>query len=166
MRCRRSSAIRSLFATIALLAAVVVFYSGYNLFIKVSSDHAPESSTSLILATIVLQLAALATSLAFAATLAARGGHTLTINTSTVTWAVFAGISIGAAEIAYFYIFRGVGGAEPLQAGVVVPVIVAGTIVLTTLASVLWFGEPVSPVQIIGVVLVLAGLGLLMRGSV
>lgn len=155
-----------MFATLALLGAVVVFYSGYNLFIKISSDHAPASSTSLILATIVLQLAALATSLVFAASLAARGGHTLAINSSTVLWAVAAGVSIGAAEIAYFYIFKGVGGVQSLPAGVVVPVIVAGTIVLTTLASVLWFDESVLPLQITGIVLVVVGLGLLIHGSI
>jgi len=150
---------------VMLLGSIVVLYSGYNLFIKVSSDHAPTGATSLILATIALQAAALVTSLVFATTLAVRGGHSLSLNPTTLGWAFLAGVSIGGAEIAYFYVFRGVGGAPALPASVVVPVIVAGTIVLTTLAAVFWFGETVSAIQIAGVLLVVAGLGLLVYGA-
>lgn len=150
-------------ATVWLLAAVVIFYSGYNLFIKVSSDHAPESATSLILATIVLQLTALMTSAVFATSLVSKGSFSLSLNMPTYLWAALAGVCIGAAEIAYFYIFKGVAGAPPLGAGIVIPVIVAGTVVVTTFVSVALFAESISFGQLAGLLLVVTGLFLLIR---
>ena len=51
---------------ILLLTAITALYAGYNLLVKVSSNHVPESATTTVLATICLQLAALAASGTFA----------------------------------------------------------------------------------------------------
>ena len=76
---------------IVLLIAVTALYSGYNLLVKVSSNYVPESATSTVLATICLQLAALAASCTFAFALLAHGGHVLKLSASTYAWAAGSG---------------------------------------------------------------------------
>ena len=46
-----------------LLLLITLMYAGYNLFVKVSGDHAAGTVTTTILATISLQTAALVVSL-------------------------------------------------------------------------------------------------------
>ena len=142
------------------LAIVTVFYAGYNLLIKVSGAHVPETATSTILATISLQLAALSVSTIFAAILLTRGGHSLALPPTAFVWAAAAGVCIGIAEIAYFYVFGGLGGTTALPANVAIPTIVCGTIVITALVSFFVFNEPLALRQILGTVVV--GLGVLM----
>ena len=60
-----------MWASVTLLLAITVLYAGYNLLVKVSSSHVPASATSTVLATICLQLAALAASVVFASGLVA-----------------------------------------------------------------------------------------------
>ena len=61
-------------ATILLLISVTVLYAGYNLLVKISSEHVPNLATSTVMATICLQIAALAVSSIFAIYLLNRGG--------------------------------------------------------------------------------------------
>ena len=147
--------------SIILLTAITALYAGYNLLIKVSSSHVPAAATSTVLATICLQLAALAASVTFAAALLARGGHVLKLSTTACAWAAAAGLCIGLAEIGYFYLFRGVGGAGPVAASVAVPVIVTGTIVLTMLLSWLALRESLGVMQIAGTVVVVIGIAMI-----
>ena len=146
---------------IFLLTAITALYAGYNLLVKVSSNHVPESATSTVLATICLQLAALAASCTFAMLLLARGGHVLKLSPAAYAWAAGAGLCIGLAEIGYFYLFRGVGGAGPVAASVAVPVIVTGTIVLTMLLSWLALRESLGGMQIAGTVVVVIGIAMI-----
>ena len=146
---------------ILLLTAITALYAGYNLLVKVSSDYVPESATSTVLATICLQLAALAASCTFALVLLARGGHVLTLSTSAYAWAVGAGLCIGLAEIGYFYLFRGVGGSGPVAASVAVPVIVTGTVVLTMLFSSLALKESLGTMQLAGTAVVVIGIAMI-----
>ena len=154
-----------MYASLTLLLAITALYAGYNLLVKVSSGHVPAAATTPILGTIALQAAALAVSAVFAAGLLIRGGHVLAISSTAFAWAVAAGVCIGAAEIGYFYLFRGVGGAEPMPANVAIPVIVSGAIVLTVLVS--WFvlREPFTWVRLLGAALVVAGVVTLFAGS-
>ena len=146
---------------ILLLIAIAVLYAGYNLLVKVSSLHVPATATSTVLATICLQLAALAASSTFAALLIARGGHVLALSSSAYAWAVGAGLCIGLAEIGYFYLFRGVGGSGPVAASVAVPVIVTGTVVLTMLLSSLALKESLGGMQIAGTAVVVIGIAMI-----
>ena len=146
---------------ILLLLAITLLYAGYNLFVKVSSGHVPAAVTSTVLATICLQLAALAVSGAFALLLLARGGQVLALSPAASAWAVAAGLCIGLAEIGYFYLFRGVGGGGPVAAGVAVPVIVTGTVVLTMLFSYFALQEPLGALQLAGTALVVLGVVLI-----
>ena len=146
---------------IFLLIAITVLYAGYNLLVKVSSTRVPEVATSTVLATICLQLAALAASCAFALVLLARGGHVLKLSMSAYAWAAGAGVCIGLAEIGYFYLFRGVGGTGPVAANVAVPVIVTGTVVLTMLLSSFALKESLGAMQIAGTLVVIVGIAMI-----
>ena len=146
-----------------LLFAITVLYAGYNLLVKVSTLHVPAAATSTVLATICLQLAALAASCTFALALLARDGHVLKLSPAAYGWAVGAGLCIGVAEIGYFYLFRGVGGAGPVAASVAVPVIVTGAVVLTMLLSWLVLRESLGAMQIAGTVIVVIGIAMIFR---
>jgi drug/metabolite transporter (DMT)-like permease len=88
-----------------LLLTATLLYAGYNLLIKVSGSHVPEDATSTVLGVICLQLAALTTSITYAASLFLfRGDQHLQLTTPAYLWALAAGFCIGGAEIAYFYL--------------------------------------------------------------
>lgn len=150
---------------IFLLSTITVLYAGYNLLIKISSDHVPEAATSTILATICLQVAALVASLAFMGMLLIRGGQVLSLSLSAYLWAAGAGLCIGLAEIGYFYLFRGVGNTAPIAANVAIPAIVTGTVVITILLSAMVLKESLGPIQIVGTVVVIAGIAMIFSGG-
>ena len=154
-----------MYVSLILLLGVTSLYAGYNLLVKVSSDHVPAAATTPILATIALQLAALGVSAAYATGLVLRGGHVLAVSPPAVVWAVAAGLCIGAAEIGYFYLFRGVAGGEPMAANVAIPIVVSGAIVFTLLVSWLVLREPFTSVRLLGAVLVVAGVVTLFADS-
>ena len=105
-------------ASVILLAVVTVLYAGYNLLVKFSGNHVPETATTTIAATICIQLAALFTSAVFLGALAFRGGHTFALSPSAYLWAAAAGLCIGGAEIGYLYLFGGIGPFKPMDASV------------------------------------------------
>ena len=148
-----------------LLVTVTLLYAGYNLLIKVSGSHVPAEATSTILATVCLQIAALSTSMAFIAFLVLRGGQSLTLPSTAYLWAAAAGLCIGGAEIAYFYLFAGIGGVKPMPATVAVPVIVSGTIVITMVVGYLVFKETLSWRQLVGGACIVAGIAILFLGN-
>ncbi len=147
-----------------LLITVTVLYAGYNLFIKVSGSHVPEVATTTIAATILLQLAALATSLVFVSVLLVRGGHVMQLSLGAYAWAVVAGLCIGGAEIAYFYLFAGIGTGKPMAANVAIPAVVSGATVIAMAAGYLVFKETLALVQVIGGACVVLGIVLLYFG--
>ena len=154
-----------MYLSLVLLLGITVLYAGYNLLVKVSSGHLPATSSTPILATISLQTAALAVSAAYAAGLIFHGGHVLAISRPAVAWAVAAGLCIGAAEIGYFYLFRGIGGAGPMAANVAIPVIVSGAIVIALLVSWLVFRESFTWVRLLGAAFVVVGVVTLFADS-
>ena len=134
-----------------LLLTATVLYAGYNLLIKVSGTHVPEEATSTILGVICLQLAALTTSITYAGSLfVLKGDQHLQLSTSAYLWAAAAGFCIGGAEIAYFYLFGGIGSMKPMPASIAIPTIVSGTIVITLLVSFLVLREPLTWNQWLG----------------
>lgn len=146
---------------IFLLCAITALYAGYNLLVKVSSNYVPESATSTVLATVCLQITALAVSGTFALLLLARGGHVLKLSTAAYAWAAGAGLCIGLAEVGYFYLFRGVGGSGPVAASVAVPVIVTGTVVLAMLFSFFALKESIGAMQIAGTAVIVVGIAMI-----
>jgi drug/metabolite transporter (DMT)-like permease len=146
---------------IALLVAVTVCYAGYNLFIKVSGNHLPPAATTTVLATITLQLAALAASMLFLAFLALRGGQVFALSRGTYLWAALAGLCAGSAEIGFFYLLGGVGFARPMAASVAIPTVVSGTILIALLVSAFALGEKIVWNQILGAGLIVTGIAAL-----
>ena len=142
---------------IVLLTVVTLAYAGYNLFVKVSGDHMPETATSTVLATYCLQMGAMASTTVFLAFLTLQGGHSLRLSGSAYGWAVVAGLCIGIAEVCYFYIFGGVGGIKPLPANLVIPTVVAGTIVITLIVSFFVFKERLNFAKLISTFLTISG---------
>jgi len=147
-----------------LLALITVLYAGYNLLVKVSGTAVPATATTTIIATICLQIAALATSLAFAAALHARGGEVFTLSGMALFWAVLAGLCIGGAEIAYFYLFGGLGSSEPMSANTAIPIVVSGTIIIAIAVSHFIFREVLTWSQLIGAACVVFGILLIFFG--
>ena len=148
-----------------LLALVTLLYAGYNLFVKVSSDHVPDGVTSTVLATICLQFSALLLSTIFAVYLLRQGNQELQLNTPTYGWAVAAGLCIGAAEIGYFYLFGSFSAGQSIPASIVIPIVVCGTVIVALLASYLLFGETVSTIQIVGSILAIVGVLMIYAGK-
>ena len=148
-----------------LLVTVTTLYAGYNLLIKVSASHVPASATSTIAATICLQLAALTTSLVFVMIAMARGGQVLQLSSGAYFWAAAAGLCIGGAEIAYFYLFGGIGGIKPMAATVVIPTVVSGTILITVIAAYFVFSETLGMIQLAGIGCIVIGMLLLYFGK-
>jgi len=149
---------------ILLLLAVVGFYAGYNLLIKISSDAASGAATTTVLATITLQCFALIASFVFATVLIFRGGERFDVGSGALVWAALAGLCIGAAEVVYFYLFRGFGEHQALPANLVIPIVVAGSVLITVILSIGLFRESVTLMQGMGLALIAAGT-LLLLGS-
>lgn len=145
-----------------LLLTVTLLYAGYNLLIKVAGTHVPEQATSTILGVICLQLAALTTSVTFAGSLLLlKEGQHLQLSTGAYLWAAAAGLCIGGAEIAYFYLFAGIGAAKPMAASLAIPTIVSGTIVITLLVAWFLLREPLNWNQWLGSGCIVLGIVLL-----
>jgi drug/metabolite transporter (DMT)-like permease len=88
----------------------------------------------------------------------------LKLSPSAYAWAAAAGLCIGAAEIAYFYLFGGLGSGKPMAANLAVPAIVSGTIVITFIVSYFLFREPLTWPQLLGAGLVIAGIATMFLG--
>ena len=146
---------------IALLVVVTILYAGYNLSIKVSGAYVPAEATTTVLATILLQLTALSVSGLFLGFLALRGGQVFALSPRSYLWAVLAGLCAGASEIAYFYLFGGVGLARPMAASVAIPTVVSGTVVIALILSVVVLGERIAWNQILGGALIVLGIAAL-----
>lgn len=146
---------------IPLLILVTLLYAAYNFLVKVSSNYVSDQTTTTILLTVTLQAAALTFSLFFIGYLLIRGGHSFAVAAPAYGWAAGAGFAIGAAEVCYFYLFAGLGGYVPAPAGVVIPTVVSGAVVLSMLAGMFFLGEPAGARQWVGAALVVAGIVLL-----
>ena len=139
-----------------LLLLITVCYAGYNLLIRMSGSHSGHA-VSPLLATISLQMAALGISFCYLLYLWKQNVE-LALPAKAYPWAIAAGVCIGLAEIMYFYLFRGAEGIRPIAASVAIPLIVGGTIAIVVCLSVVLFGERLSGVQWLGVLLTLSGL--------
>lgn len=152
-------------SSLLLLLLITILYAGYNLLIKVSGGYVPPAATTTVVATICLQIAALAASLGFTAYLFLRGGHVFQLSLPTYVWAAAAGVSIGAAEISYFYLFGGMGQGTPMSANIAIPTIVSGTILITVVVSYFVFREALAWIQLLGAAFVIAGVSLMFIGK-
>ena len=105
-----------------LLIIVTLSYAGYNLFIKLASSQNINNTNS-IAATLSLQIFALIVTSIFSVYLFSKGERIFVLPSKAYLYAIFAGISIGFAEIGYFYLFNAANPNGPLNANTAIPVI-------------------------------------------
>ena len=117
-----------------LLITVTLAYAGYNLFIKLAGAQNINNNNG-IAATLCLQIFALIVTSVFSIYLSSLGEHIFVLPSKTYLYAVFGGISIGIAEIGYFYLFNASNTDGALNANTAIPIILGGTIFVTMIFS-------------------------------
>jgi len=137
--------------TFWLLALAALMFGLYNVFIKVSSDH-----INPVLGAVVLQLVAAVVGLGLLGHLAMRSGEALQVSSRGLFLAACAGVAIGLVEILTFAIY---GRGLPVAVGN--PLIIGGSLLVTTLVGILLLRELVNPLQLFAIALIGAGVGLL-----
>lgn len=140
--------------TYLLLFAAALMFGLYNIFIKLSSEHIQP-----VLGAVVLQFVAafLGTGLLLSIH---RSGAALHITARGLWLAVAAGAAIGLVEILTFLVFsRGF----PVAVGN--PLIIGGSLIVTTGVGLIALREVLSPLQLIAVALIIAGVGLFALGA-
>src|SRR5690625_801505 len=136
---------------IVLLALAAVMFGLYNVFIKLSADH-----IQAILGAVVLQFVAAFVGVGLLFYMKHTEAIQISATAKGVWLAVAAGVAIGLVEILTFIIYsRGV----PVAVGN--PLIIGGSLVVTTGIGVLLLRELLSPLQLFAIVLVIGGIGLL-----
>jgi len=137
---------------LALLTALCL--AGYNFFIKLAAEHVPPA-----VGAVVLQLVAAGLGAAWLVHLKLLG-QPLAVSGRGLGLAALAGLSVGLAEILTFVVFsRGV------PAAVGTPVIVGSSVLLAALLGLAVLRETLTLSQLGGLGLIVAGIGLLARGS-
>lgn len=137
-----------------LLAIAALMFGLYNVFIKLSSEHIEPA-----LGAVILQFVAMLVGLGLLFYMQ-RGGSQLHVSWRGVGLSILAGVAIGLVEILTFVIFsRGV----PVAVGN--PLIIGGSLVVTTGVGVIALKEILSPLQLAAVALIALGVGLLAFGA-
>ena len=144
-----------------LLVIVTVSYAGYNLFIKLSSSQNLNNTNS-IAATLSLQVFALVVTSIFSVYLFSKGERIFVLPSKSYLYAIFGGISIGFAEIGYFYLFNAANPNGPLNDNTAIPVILGGTILITMIFSFYIFRESYSYQKILGTLFIIFGIYLVL----
>lgn len=138
-----------------LLGLAALMFGLYNVFIKVSSDH-----INPILGAVVLQFVAAFLGLALLLLVRASSGEALQVSARGIWLAVAAGVAIGMVEILSFFVY---GRGVPVAVGN--PLIIGGSLVVTTGVGILLLREAVNPIQVVAVGVILAGVLLLVWGA-
>ena len=144
-----------------LLIIVTLSYAGYNLFIKLASSQNINNTNS-IAATLSLQIFALIVTSIFSVYLFSKGERIFVLPSKAYLYAIFAGISIGFAEIGYFYLFNASNPNGALNANTAIPVILGGTILITMIFSFYIFNESYNYQKILGTSFIIFGIYLVL----
>ena len=84
------------------------------------------------------------------------------LHSKAYLYAIFGGISIGFAEIGYFYLFNASNPNGALNANTAIPVILGGTILITMIFSFYIFREAFNYQKIIGTFFIIFGICLVL----
>ena len=147
-----------------ILVIVTISYAGYNLFIKLASSQNLNNSNS-IAATLCLQLFALFVTILFSFYLFSKGEKIFVLPSKSYLYAIFAGISIGLAEIGYFYLFNESNPKGASNANSVIPVILGGTILITMIFSFIFLSESFNYKRIFGTFFIIFGIYLVLQNN-
>ncbi len=140
---------------VILIAVAAIFFGLYNVFIKLSSEH-----INPILGAVVLQFVAAFLGLGLLIITRARAAGPLVVTGRGVTLAVLAGLAIGLVEILTFNVF---GRGVPVALGN--PLIVGGSLVVTSLVGILLLREVLTPAQVVALILIASGVVLMGVGA-
>ena len=143
-----------------LLITVTLAYAGYNLFIKLAGAQNINNNNG-IAATLCLQIFALIVTSVFSIYLSSLGENIFVLPSKTYLYAVFGGISIGIAEIGYFYLFNASNTDGALNANTAIPIILGGTILVTMIFSFYVLKESFNYHKIIGTIFIIIGIYLI-----
>lgn len=138
-----------------LLALAALMFGLYNVFIKAASDHIDP-----VLGAVVLQFVAAFLGLGLLLYQRTAGEVVLKFSTRGISLAVLAGIAIGLVEILSFYVY-GRGIAVSLGN----PLIIGGSLIVTTGVGLFLLREVMNPVQISAVIVIVLGVALLAWGA-
>ena len=147
-----------------ILVIVTISYAGYNLFVKLASSQNLNNSNS-IAATLCLQLFALFVTILFSFYLFSKGEKIFVLPSKSYLYAIFAGISIGLAEIGYFYLFNESNPKGASNANAVIPVILGGTILITMIFSFIFLSESFNYKRIFGTFFIIFGIYLVLQNN-
>lgn len=138
-----------------MLAVAALMFGLYNVFIKLSSEHIQP-----VLGAVILQFVAALIGLGLLIFLQRKSGAPLEMSARGVWLAVLAGAAIGAVEIASFFIY---GLGMPVAVGN--PLIIGGSLVVTTTVGIVLLHERTDPFQLAGIGLITIGVALLAWGA-
>lgn len=142
--------------TYLLLAVAAVMFGLYNVFIKLSADH-----INAVLGAVVLQFVAAFVGLGLLLYMQVGASGTLQVSMRGLGLAVFAGVAIGLVEILTFVIYgRGVAVA------VGNPLIIGGSLLVTTSVGIFLLRELISPLQIAAILAIALGVVVLAWSAV
>lgn len=134
--------------TIAITTAALLGL--YNFFIKLSAGHIHQ-----IAGAVLLQVVAALLGISCLVYLHLKGTQ-LETSTKGLLFATLAGISIGIAEILTFYLF-----SKGISASVGIPILIGGSILVGIVLGLFFLKEALSPLQYLGVFMIIIGAVLL-----
>lgn len=144
-------------AMIWLLIASTVALAGFNIFVKLVGDATPASASTPVLANLVLSSCQLGVQVVYWGASMASGA-TMKLTARAYGWAAAGGVTVGLADIAYFYLFSGFRGGKPMAASVATPTVVAGAVVLTMVVSIAVLGEAFRWTHVVGGTMIVGGM--------
>ncbi|MEK7128079.1 MAG: EamA family transporter [Patescibacteria group bacterium] len=137
---------------ILLTFITAVFFGVYSFFIKVSSGHINQIAGALILQAVAALVGGI--SLLFLK----FTNSPIEISNKGVFYAILAGLFIGLAEIATFFVF-----SKGVTLSLGLPIIVAGSVVFGSLLGILFLKEVLTPIHLLAMLLVVIGIALLVK---
>ena len=137
---------------ILLTFITAVFFGVYSFFIKVSSGHINQIAGAFILQAVAALVGGI--SLLFLK----FTNSPIEISNKGVFYAILAGLFIGLAEIATFFVF-----SKGVTLSLGLPIIVAGSVVFGSLLGILFLKEVLTPIHLLAMLLVVIGIALLVK---
>ncbi|HLR87023.1 MAG TPA: hypothetical protein VK064_03985 [Wenzhouxiangella sp.] len=134
-----------------LVATAALMFGLYNVFIKVSSDH-----IHAVLGAVVLQIVAALVGLALLGWLHATSSAELTVTGRGLMLSAMAGVAIGLVEILSFVVY-----GRGMAVAVGNPLIVGGSLIVTTGVGLVLLREHFNLIQFAAVGLIMLGIALL-----
>ena len=132
---------------LVLLAVIISsLYGGYNLFIKLSTEHINH-----ILGAAILQNSSLLVGLPILIYFQAQGQF-IKVTKYGIFFSVIAGLLVGLAEILSFYFL------EKVDASQGIPIIIGGSVLAGAILGIIVLHEVMAPLKLTGILLIVFGI--------